>query len=78
MNGRKLNVGSTQDNMDKYLIDYIKELRNNNQQVTILIILQKVFELPPLSKGEKYVPDFMELMKNWFYHGFKPQYNLGA
>ena len=50
---RKLNVGSSQEKMEKYLMAYIKDLRKNNQWVTILIIFQKVFELSPLLKVGK-------------------------
>ena len=71
---RKINVGSSQDRMEKDLIVYTKEIRKNNQRVTILIIYKKVFELSPSFKVGKDVPNFMEMTKNWLYYGLKPRY----
>ena len=62
----KINLSfiSIQENIEKYLVAYTRDTRKNNCWVTILIILQKVFELFPLFNYGKDVLNFMETIKN--------------
>ena len=76
MKRRNINFVSIQDKIYKYLIVYIKKIIHNNQKIIVLILFQKVFELSLLFKGGKYVPKFMEMIKNMFFHLFKPRYSF--
>ena len=68
-------IGSKQDEMEKQLIGYIRELRGKNQRVTRNIIFRKALQLFPLFKGGIHSSTFLAGIKSWFYMGFKKDIN---